>query len=216
VTRSLRANVVGLPHHLVHRGNNRQPIFYESSDYIRYMSFLSYASNRFGCDVHAYVLMTNHVHLLVTQRAPNGIARLMQVVAGRYAVYLNRARARTGTVWEGRYHGSPIETDRHFFTCHRYIELNPVRAGIVGDVAAYRWSSYDYNALGQDDACVTPHDLYLSLGRDKDARCRGYRALFSENLCEELLAEIRIAVHQNRPLGGASGSEQGEASLTLL
>ena len=217
--RALRANIEGIPHHLVHRGNNRQAIFFGPADYTRYRSYLDFAGHRYGCDIHAYVLMTNHVHLLATQRAPNGITRMMQVVAGRYAVYVNRLRSRTGTLWEGRYHASAVETDRHFLRCHRYVELNPVRAGIVADAAEYRWSSYAHNALGRDDECITAHDCYLALGRDAASRRRAYLELFREQLTDESLLEIRLALQQNRPLG-ARGSERGgsfsDPSLTLL
>jgi len=209
VPRALRANVNGIPHHLVHRGNSRQVIFFDGADYTRYRSYLTYAAHRYGCDIHAYVLMTNHVHLLATQRAPNGITRMMQVIAGRYAVHVNRARSRTGTLWEGRYHASQIESDRHFLMCHRYIELNPVRARIVTDAADYAGSSYGHNALGEVDECITAHPCYLALGCDAASRSRAYLELFREQLGEASLSEIRIALQQNRSLGQGDGPRSG-------
>jgi len=206
--RAPRANLCDVPCHLVHRGNNRQAVFFETADYCRFQIELADAARRHACELHAYVLMTNHVHLLATQRQPDGIVRMMQRLAGRHATHINRTRARTGTVWEGRYHASIVESDRHFFERKRYIGLNPVRASVVSNPADYRWSSFAHNALGRPDACITEHELYRRLGADSDARRQAYRVIVAEVMSDVSLAEIRLALRQNRPLGS-------ELALTL-
>ncbi len=145
--------------------------------------------------------MTNHVHLLVTPEAETGIAKLMQAVGRRYVQYINRSYKRTGSLWEGRYKSSVIEAETYLLTCMRYIELNPVRAGMVQDPGHYRWSSYRHNGLGQADPRITLHQLYLALDRNDADRRTTYRALFRCELDEEALGDIRLALSQGQPLG---------------
>jgi len=196
-----RANVCDVPCHVVHRGNNRQAVFFETADYVRCRTELAEAARCHACEVHAYVLMTNHIHLLATQLRPDGIARMMQWIAGRHAMHINRRRARTGTLWQGRYHASVVVSDRHFFECQRYIELNPVRAALVANPADYEWSSFAHNALGQEDECVTEHGLYRGLGPDPNARLQAYKTIVTEAMSDVSLAEVRFALRRNAPLG---------------
>jgi putative transposase len=145
--------------------------------------------------------MTNHAHLLATPSIPDGVSRLMQDIGREYVRYVNKTYRRSGTLWEGRFKSSLVDSEAYCLVCHRYIELNPVRAGMVDDLADYRWSSYATNALGKESSLHTPHALWLSLGSDTDSRCRAYRALFSESLPESVLEEIRYDNRKGLPLG---------------
>ena len=197
-----RYAVPGVPQHVIQRGNNRTAIFAVAADYAHFRRVLRSACERHACLVHAYVLMTNHVHLLITPTTPRGIGRVMQSVGRRYVQHFNTTYARTGTLWEGRYRATPVETERYLLTCYRYIEQNPVRAGLVPDPAAYRWSSFRANALGAHDPLVTAHDLYLTLGPDAPTRRRAYQALFAAPLGEPTLQVVRHAVQTGWALGG--------------
>ncbi len=154
-----------------------------------------------GCAVHAYVLMTNHVHLLLSPDDGESASTLMQRLGQRYVQYFNRRHARTGTLWEGRFRSCPVQDDRYFLVCHRYIELNPVRARMVDAPAEYRWSSHMANAYGHENPLVTPHLVYESLGADTVMRQFAYRHLFSETLSPELIDDVRRASNGNRTLG---------------
>lgn len=189
------------------RGNNRQACFFEEADYLACLHWLKSAAEHADVAVHAYALMTNHVHLLVTPEVPEGISRLMQSVGRRYVQYINRSYKRTGTLWEGRFKSSVVQEERYFLLCSRYIELNPVRAGMVIDPGQYRWSSYRHNGLGQADECLTPHAEYLALGRTDLDRQATYRTLFRTELDEADLADIRLALGQGQPLGNSRFSE---------
>ncbi len=154
----------GLPLHVVQRGNNRTPTFQSDSDFEHYREILTDALERTGCLVHAYVLMSNHVHLLLTSPDHRGVSRLMQMIGRRYVRFFNTRYNRTGTLWEGRFKSSLVDTASYLVTCSRYIELNPVRAGMVDSPAQYLWSSYQRLAAGSPDRLVTPHPLYSALG----------------------------------------------------
>ena len=151
-----------------------------------------------GCVIHAYVLMTNHVHLLVTPMDPAGPARLMQSLGRRYVRYFNDRFRRTGPLWDGRYRAARVTSSPYFFACTRYIEMNPVRAGIVDDPGRYEWSSYRRNAVESSDPIVTSHPLYAALGATPAARCEAYRALFVTDVSPEVTATIRAAL-RGRP-----------------
>lgn len=187
--------------HLVQRGINREPCFFAEEDYHCYLHWLQKSAADWNCAVHAYVLMTNHVHLLITAERPDGPARLMQSLGRRYVQYINRAYRRSGSLWEGRYKSSVVQAEAYLFTCMRYIELNPVRAGMVSDPAHYRWSSYRHNGLGQADERLTPHALYQGLGISDDERLASYRALFRSELDDDAIDDIRLALTQSQPLG---------------
>jgi putative transposase len=156
---------------------------------------------RYACQIHAYVLMTNPVHLLATEAEPRAIPRMVQVIASRYAAHINRTHGRTGALWEGRYHASVVDSDRYFLTCQRYIELNPVRANMVSKPAEYRWSSHAHYAFGQVDDLLTEHPLYLELARESGARMQAYRSMFEDGLDDGEVASIRLALNANHPLG---------------
>lgn len=193
--RKPRFNLTGIPQHVIQRGNNREPCFYGADDYAAYLEFLNLATEKTGCHVHAYVLMTNHVHILVTPMEDYGVSSLMQSLGKRYVQYINKTYKRTGTLWEGRYKASLIDSERYLFTCMRYIELNPVRAGMVELPSEYAWSSYGFNGAGIENKCISPHPLYLKFGSTDEERCYAYRELFRHKVDDRLIHEIREAVN---------------------
>ena len=197
---------------MVQWGHNREACFFADEDYLFYLHWLKEGSRKYGCAIHAYVLMTNHVHLLMTPARPDGISRLMQSLNRRYAQYVNRIYRRSGSVWEGRFKASLIQADEYLRTCYRYIELNPVRAGMVSDPGEYRWSSYRWHGLGRADEVVTDHALYLDIAGDEEERRAAYRGLFRVQLDEEALGEIRKVTNRGLPLGGERFREQVEAA----
>jgi putative transposase len=172
----------GVPVHVVQRGNNRQAIFFEAGDYRAYHGWLKAGARRYRCAIHTHVLMTNHVHLLITPEDAQAVSRMMQYVGRRYVPYINYEYGRTGTLWEGRFKSSAVDSQAYLLTCMRYIELNPVRAGMVKAPGDYRWSSYGANALGDSDDLVTPHGLYTALGADGEARCEALSCIVSAGL----------------------------------
>lgn len=190
------------PQHVIQRGNDRQAVFFADEDREQYLAWLLAAAKKHGCRIHAYVLMTNHVHLLATPARAMSLPRMMQSLGRRYVRYLNDAHRRTGTLWEGRYRAAPIDSEAYLLACSRYIELNPVRARMVRHPREHRWSSYRANALGAADALVTPHPLYLSLGRSAAERQASYRELFREKLTEEFIENLRTATNGGWALGG--------------
>lgn len=192
------------PLHVIQRGNNRQKIFFSDRDRETYLAWLLAAAREYGCRIHAYVLMTNHVHLLLTPEAADSLPRLMQSLGRRYVRYLNQAHGRTGTLWEGRYRAAPIDSEAYLLACCRYIELNPVRAGMVRHPRLHRWSSHGANALGLPDPLVSPHPLYRALGRSAAERQAAYRALFRERLAESFLDALRGATNGGWALGDAA------------
>ncbi len=201
-----RVFLPGHPVHVVQRGNNRGKIFFGSKDAETYLGWLREAATEHGVAVHAYVLMTNHIHLLVSPETAHALPRAMRHVNWRYSRYVNDSQNRTGSLWEGRYRASVIEADNYFFACSRYIELNPVRAGLASTPGAYRWSSYKANAEGKPDPVVVPHQLYTDLAASTDQRAAAYRGLFEVSFPESALGAIRDAIHGGWPLGRASFS----------
>lgn len=208
-----RLDLPQVPQHIVQRGNNRQPCFVADEDYLEYCGDLADAAIHCGCAIHAYVLMTNHVHLLVTGAERGAISRMMQRLGRRYVACFNTRYRRTGTLWEGRFKTSLIDSQRYLLCCYRYIEMNPVRASMVTDPARYRWSSYRHNALGEPDGLVTPHPLYLRLGPEPAIRRTAYRALFADALSEQELADIRAHVQQQKALGTSRFQAEIESLL---
>lgn len=191
----------GYPVHVVHRGNNRGDIFTCESDFLFMRHCLKEAGLGREVELHGYVLMTNHMHLLATPLEEEAISRLMQSATRRYVAYFNRRYGRTGTLWEGRFFSALVTTDRYLTACHRYIDLNPVRAGLAQTPDAYRWSSHRHYAFGTADALVTPHASIVALARDPDRRRAAYRALFDVPLSALELETIRRATRTRRPLG---------------
>jgi putative transposase len=191
-----------LPLHIVQRGHNREKCFFAEVDYMLYLRWLAEALARNSCQLHAYVLMTNHIHLLVTPHSAEGVPRAIMSLGRRYVPHVNRTYNRTGALWESRYKSSLVVSDAYFLACHRYIELNPVRAGIVKDPSRYRWSSYGANALGHESQMLTPHSLYQNLGTDVAGRREAYRRLFAKGIEQSELEEIRWSLQSGEPVGG--------------
>lgn len=199
--RPLRLDLPSIPQHVIQRGNDRQPCFFDDVDYLRYRTDLCELALREGCMVHAYVLMTNHVHLLMTPLAVGAVARLMQSLGRRYVRYVNDRYHRTGTLWEGRYKACLVDDGDYLLHCHRYIELNPLRAAMVADPADYLWSSHRHNAFGRPDPLLTPHSAYMALGRDPNARCHAYRELVMSTVDDEQVDAIRRHVQRQHAYG---------------
>lgn len=200
----------GVPQHIIQRGNNREPCFYSTEDYRRYLELLKEAADRNDCCVHAYVLMTNHVHVLATPFSPHGISHLMQDLGRKYVRAINHIYRRSGTLWEGRYKASLVDSEAYVLTCMRYIELNPVRANMVVHPGEYRWSSYAANGQGQADALISPHPLYAQLGHDPLERQAAYRELFRVHLDPDTLHAIRGALNEELVLGREDFKEKIE------
>lgn len=211
--RKPRFYLPGVPAHIVQRGNCRQAVFYHKNDYRAYLRWLAEGAEKHGCRVHAYVLMTNHVHILVTPQIPTAISLLIQYLGRYYATYINRTYGKTGSLWEGRHKGCIIDSEQYLLACMRYIELNPVRAGMVDKPSDYEWSSYHANAIGQNDKVVFPHSLYLSLAEQQEARLHAYRELFRHSFEPEQVHNIRATVQTGTPLGNDCFREQIEQTL---
>lgn len=199
--RKPRFNLPGVPQHVIQRGNNREPCFFAEADYRRYLQDLQKSAEKYRCRIHAYVLMTNHVHLLVTPMVGYGISQMMQAVGRRYVYYINKTYRRTGTLWEGRYKASLVDSDRYLLSCMRYIELNPVRAAMAEHPGDYGWSSYVANAQGKVDPLISTHPIYDSLGVSPGQRQSAYRELFRTHLDSRLIHDIREALNHELVLG---------------
>ncbi len=172
-----RLTLPGYPHHVIQRGNNRQAIFEKTADYQRLLDLLDDNARQFDVAIHAYVLMSNHFHLLVTPQSGDGLPQMMQAVGRRYVRYFNDSQQRTGTLWEGRYRSTLIQTDRYLLACMAYIDLNPVRAGMLAQAADYPWSSHGHYIGWHMDKLVTPHPLVWDLGNTPFAREAAYAEL---------------------------------------
>ena len=191
MARQPRFIVPGVAHHIIQRGNNRCDTFRSLRDFHFYQDCLLEALFEFKVQMHAYVLMTNHVHLLMTPSTEDGISQTMQAVGRRYVSNFNRSHARTGGLWDGRFRSILIDTERYLFTCMRYIELNPVRAGLVAQPKEYRWSSFHANVSGNVDQLVTPHQRYLEISKDPVRRRAGYALMFADSFTDEDLTALR-------------------------
>lgn len=201
------------PQHVITRGVNRQPVFFQRQDYDLYRQALHDAATDSGCHVHAYVLMTNHVHLLVTPTKERALPQMMQAMGRNYVQRLNKRYQRTGTLWEGRYKASLIQTDHYLLACQRYIELNPVRAGIVILPDAYPYSSYRHHAYGKTDPLITSHNIYIGLNANAEARQNAYRRLCSEALSQSLLDTLRTQTNSCTTIGNKQFRTQIAAML---
>jgi putative transposase len=199
--RQRRFVLVGNPQHVIIRGNNRDPIFYENEDYQFYLDKLMEACLKHGSLVHAYVLMTNHVHLLITPTQENSISKTIQMLGRYYVQYFNYKYRRTGTLWEGRYKSSLIDSEAYALICYRYIELNPVRANMVSHPSEYPWSSYRHNAVGETNKLIRHHAIYDALDIDDAARMVVYRELFTGYIDEKTLFQIREMTNKCWVLG---------------
>lgn len=196
-----RISLPGIPQHVIQRGNNRQACFATEVDYAAYAHWLAEYAEKYRVAIHAWVFMTNYVHLLMTPKTGNGISRLMQTLGRHYVRYFNYTYRRTGTLWEGRFKSCVVDAENYLLICQRYIELNPVRAGMVSTPSEYKWSSYISNGLAQPARVWTPHPVYKALGRESKMRAERYRELFRGHIEPELLTQVRQSVNQGMVLG---------------
>lgn len=211
--RRARLLLPGVPLHLIQRGNNRSACFYAEEDYLFYLDNLKLQAEQHGCAVHAWCLMTNHVHLLVTPSKPESASLMMKGLGQRFVQYINRTYDRSGTLWEGRFRSCLLQQEDYVLACYRYIEMNPVRAGMVEHPAEYRWSSYGTNAHGLPSAIIEANPLYIQLGETADLRASAYRELFRYQLDPGLVDQIRSATNGNYALGNARFASEIEQAL---
>lgn len=211
--RKPRFYLPNVPAHVMQRGHNRSAIFFENEDYLEYLRILKSMAEKYQCLIHAYVLMTNHVHLLVTPFSKNSISHLFQGLGRQYVTYINKTYGLSGSLWEGRHKGNVIDTDVYFLTCMRYIELNPVRANMCVDPGEYRWSSYAANAFGEPNSILTPHAEYYHLGKSRIVRQKTYRGLFKEILDVNIISDLRKGVQSGTPVGYNNFTQEVEQLL---
>jgi putative transposase len=199
------------PLHIMHRGNNRQDIFENEDDMIRIKEDIAQALSKSDCYLHAYVIMSNHLHLLITPLDKVQLSKFMQTMANRYVRFYNATRNRTGTIWEGRFKSCLIESERYLFALYRYIEMNPVKANMVKDIADYPWSSYRHNGLGEKNSLITEHELYLGLGISREIRAEKYQKIFASKNTTKQEQEITEATMRGEVYGsGVFHREMGE------
>ncbi|MFZ5485053.1 MAG: transposase [Pseudomonadota bacterium] len=208
-----RLALPNVPFHIIQRGNNRQACFFADEDYRFYLDWLHEYATKLDCQVHAYVLMTNHVHLLLSAARAESPGALMKALGQRYVQYVNRTYRRSGTLWEGRFRSCLTQDEGYLMACQRYIEMNPVRAAMVTHPAEYPWSSYRTHAQAEPNPLLTPHALYLALGHDAPGRAASYRELFRHELDPGVVDEIRKATNGNYALGNATFAAQVSAAL---
>jgi putative transposase len=198
-----RLTLAGYPHHVIQRGNNRQPIFVSAADYKALLDLLEESAKKFDVAVHAYVLMSNHFHLLATPQTAEGLPKMMQAVGRSYVRYFNDAQGRSGTLWEGRYKSSVIQTERYLLACMAYIDLNPLRAGLVAAPQDYPWSSHMHYLGARSDRMITPHALYWELGNTPFAREAAYAELVQSGVNPVQQAALTDATLRGWALGEA-------------
>lgn len=211
--RPRRLEPAGVTLHVIQRGNNRAACFYGDIDRNFYLKCLREYSERRSCAIHAYALMSNHVHLLVTPAEEGGVSLMLQDLGRHYVRVVNNAHERTGTLWEGRFKSNLIDSETYLFTCHRYIELNPVRAGMVSTPADYHWSSHTHYARGRTNNLISEHPAYLELGATAEVRRFRFLSLFDEPLKESELTNLRMSVNKGLALGSEQFLDQLEAKL---
>jgi len=201
MARQPRLDLPHIPQHVVQRGNNRLPCFLDDEDRRRYLHLLQDALLHTECQLHAYVLMNNHVHLLLTPPMPGAVAQLMQKLGRQYVSQFNVRHGRSGTLWEGRYKSCLVDSETHVLRCYRYIDLNPTRARIVADPCEFLWSSARAHVGHRYDALLTGHPAYLELGASPPERGSAYRALLNETVSDDEMLAIRTYLQQQRALG---------------
>lgn len=211
--RRARLSIPGVPWHIIQRGNNRSACFFADEDYRLYLDHLNEQADKHGCEIHAYVLMTNHVHILLTPQAENSASLLMKHLGQRYVQYVNRTYRRSGTLWEGRFRSCLTQSEDYVLACYRYIELNPVRADMVKHPRDYPWSSYRFNAEGKANEILTPNYQYTRLAIEELDRRKAYRGLFKAHIDVDIDDQIRTATNGNFVLGNKRFQEQISNSL---
>ena len=204
MARLKRLYMRGCAQHIIQRGNNRSACFFAEGDYKYYLHLLEESSRKYKVSIHAFVLMTNHVHLLATPDSEFSVSRMMQSIGRSYVQYINYTYERTGTLWEGRYKSTLVDSDSYCLVVSRYIELNPVRAKMVEHPAEYPWSSYQSNGLGKGIELLTAHSLYLGLGKTKAERLKNYNDLFKSHIPSKTIHDLREATNK----GWVVGSEK--------
>ena len=201
MARRLRIVLPGVPLHVIQRGSNRQVCFFDAQDFRRYLDYLHSCLAIAPCELHAYVVMSNHVHLLLSAQDTTHPSALMKALNQRYTQYFNWRYGRSGSVLEGRYKSCLLQGERYLLICQRYIEINPVRAGMVALPAQYRWSSYRANAQGMSDELLSPHSVYLRLGHDAHKRQQAYQFLFQKDLPMHIVTQLRVALNAEFAIG---------------
>lgn len=201
MSRPPRIYLPDIPQHVYQRGHNKQACFKQSQDYAVYLKLLSKYSAKFSVSVHAYVLMTNHVHILLTPKLAKSVSLMMQSLNKAYVLYFNKSYHRSGTLWGGRFKSIVVAEEQYFLILSRYIELNPVRAKVAITPDLYHWSSFKHNALGDKKELITENVCYLQLGENDSVRQQSYLALFNEAISNESLNKIRHSVHQQLCIG---------------
>ncbi len=197
-----------VPQHIIQRGNNRQVCFAGVEDFAAYAGWLDEYARKYGVAIHAWVFMTNHVHLLATPNTVDGISSLMQSLGRRYVRYFNHTYQRTGTLWEGRFRSCVVDAENYLLVCQRYIELNPVRAGMVNQPGEYAWSSFRSNGFGRPASFWSPHAVYRKLGPATETRASAYRELFKAHVDPKHADAIRSATNRNMALGNDRFKEE--------
>ena len=213
--RKPRFIIPGVPLHIVQRGHNSTAVFFEDEDYLAYLDWLKQAALRYGCHVHAYVLMSNHIHILATPADNESVTRMMQYVGRYYVPYINHKYGRSGSLWEGRYKACLLQEEAYLLRCMRYIELNPVRSGVTGSVLDYRWSSHHRNGygIGLCDELLSPHLIYQELGVDETSRQAAYLVSFDSAESGEALSKINACWQSGTPLGDSRFTAEIESIL---
>ena len=212
--RKPRMYLPGVPCHVIQRGNNRDATFFAEQDYQFYLECLYGAAKKYHVKVHAYVLMTNHVHLLMTPQLKESISLVMQSIGRRYVQYVNKEYKRTGTLWESRHKASLIDGERYLLICSRYIEMNPVSANMVKHPSQYKWSSYMCNTHGVFNKLICHHEVYSRLGTNEDERQAAYASLFNDVVDENEFKIVRNAVRFSMPTGDSRFKAQVEEAVS--
>ena len=199
--RPRRLEPAGVPLHVIQRGNNRTACFFGDVDLRFYLKCLADAASRRDCEIHAYALMTNHVHLLLTPQKAGGASRMLQDIGRRFVPIVNKFHERTGTLWEGRFRSNLVDSEKYFLTCHRYIELNPVRAGMVSRPSEYLWTSHRHYLGADINPLITEHSSYMELGLAAEERRQRFLGLFRDPIDDVVLNRLRISVNKGWALG---------------
>lgn len=209
-----RLAVPGVALHVVQRGNNRQAVFFHEADYISYLDLMFESAGQYAVSIHAFVCMTNHVHILLTPWGEDSVSRLMQRLGALYASGINAVYSRTGSLWEGRFKSSLVDSERHVLACYRYIEMNPVRAGMVVHPADYRWSSYRHHTESLNDYPIRPHSEWLALGSNPGERRKRYLELIDDGLRNDDIELFRRCTRKGLPAGSVRFKQEIETALS--